>query len=131
MKTLFVLFLLMGGSIAFADDENLLRNGDFSSGIAEWHGDCHGIGSATDDTGATSGIIVKLRSSEWTKVTQDFDGKAGNYLLTVVYTLGSGTTFSSKAGRLFQRLRRARPSRSLLLLVLAGQMDCHRKRHRN
>jgi hypothetical protein len=96
MKTLFLLLFLAGASVALADDANLLKNGDFSSGIAEWHGDCHSIGSATDDTGATSGIIVKLRSHDWTKVTQDFDGKAGNYLLTVIYTLGAGTTFSQK-----------------------------------
>ena len=96
MKTLFVLFLLMGGSIAFADDENLLRNGDFSSGISHWEGNCHTPGSATDDMGATSGVIVKLRSGDWTKINQDFEAKPGNYILTITYTVSQGLTLSSR-----------------------------------
>ena len=81
MKKLLLLCFLAGSLTAFADD-NLLQNGDFSSGLAEWEGDCHTPGSASDDSGATSGVVVKMRS-DWTKMTQDFDSKPGNYLLTL------------------------------------------------
>jgi hypothetical protein len=86
MKKLLLLCFLAGSLAAFADDTNLLQNGDFSSGLSEWEGDCHTPGSASDNSGATTGVVVKMRD-DWTKMTQDFDAKPGNYLLTITYTV--------------------------------------------
>ena len=95
MKTLLLLFFLAGGSAALADG-NILTNGDFANGISHWEGDCHSAGSATDDSGAASGIVIKLQPSDWTRITQVFEGKPGNYLLTITYTVSSGTAFSQR-----------------------------------
>ena len=99
MKTLPLLFLLITGAIATAD-QNMLKNGDFSGGINHWEGDCHSISSTTFDSATvnppTTGVIVKLRGSDWTKVTQNFDGKMGKYLLTVKYTVSPDLKFSSR-----------------------------------
>jgi hypothetical protein len=96
MKTLALLLFLAGGSAAFADT-GILQNGDFSDGIAHWDGDCHTAGSASDDSTATSGVVVNLRSSDWTKINQDFEGKTGDYILTITYVASPGTTFSQRA----------------------------------
>ena len=96
MKILALLVFLAGVTAAVADD-NLLKNGDFSNGITYWEGDCHtadGIALDLGEAPTTSGIIVKLRSFEWTKVTQDFDGNIGEYLLTITYAASSNMKFS-------------------------------------
>jgi len=99
MKTLALLIFLVGGAIAMADG-NLLKNGDFSSGINHWEGDCHTIDGTTFDsaiTPPTTGVIVKLHGSDWAQVTQDFDGKIGEYLLTINYTVSPDLKFSDHA----------------------------------
>ena len=93
MKTLALLLLLAGASTAFADTD-LLQNGDFADGISHWEGDCHSVGSASDDSSATTGVVIKLRDGDWTKISQDFDGKVGNYTLTVTYTVTPDIKFS-------------------------------------
>jgi hypothetical protein len=85
MKTLLLLGFLAGSLTAFADD-NVLQNGDFANGLAEWEGDIHSAGSAADTSGATSGVVVKMRT-DWTKMTQDFSAGTGSYLLTITYTV--------------------------------------------
>ena len=40
---------------------------------------------------------VKLRSRDWTKVLQHFQGKAGTYLLTINYTLSPDIQFSTNS----------------------------------
>jgi hypothetical protein len=94
MKKLLLLGFLASSLTAFADD-GLLQNGDFSNGLAEWEGDLHSAGSASDTSGATSGVVVKMRT-DWTKISQDFDGKAGNYLLTITYTVTPDFSLSDK-----------------------------------
>jgi hypothetical protein len=106
MKTFALVLLLAGATPALADN-NLLQNGDFSSGIAEWEGDCHSPTSedATPDLSANplntptataaQGVLVKLRHEDWTKMYQDFDGKAGQYLLTISYSLSPDAKFST------------------------------------
>jgi hypothetical protein len=99
MKTLALLVFLAGTSAAMAD-ANLLQNGDFSSGIAHWDGNCRSLDTAASDspfsTAPTTGVAVKLRHFDWTQVTQDFDGKIGQYLLTVTYSVSSDLKFSDK-----------------------------------
>ena len=90
MKTIALLLALALPAVVLADDgdgasKNLLKNGDFSSGINHWEGDCHTPDSSSFDPTAaapTSGVVVKLRHADWTKVTQDFDGKIGEYVAT-------------------------------------------------
>jgi hypothetical protein len=95
MKTLALLLFLVGGSAALADTD-LLQNGKFVDGISHWDGDCHSPGSSSDDSNATTGAVVKLRSGEWTKINQDFDGKTGTYLLTITYTSSPDLKFSQR-----------------------------------
>jgi hypothetical protein len=93
------LLFLAGGSIALADDSNLLKNGDFSNGISEWEGDAHTVDSTTFDnppaSPPTSGVIIKMHRHDWTKVTQDFDGDIGEYTLTLTYSVSSDLKFST------------------------------------
>ncbi len=100
MKTLALVFFLAGFSVATADD-NLLRNGDFSSGLSHWEGDCHTVASSTFDDSITSppttGVIVKLRHSDWSRVTQDFPGKVGVFTLTINYSVSPDIKFSDRA----------------------------------
>jgi hypothetical protein len=104
MKTLAALlfssFFLTSGSIALADSGSVLRNSDFSEGVTEWEGDAHTPDSTSFDdptiTPPTSGLVVKLRHGEWTKVTQDFDGDIGQYNLTVTYAVSANLSFSTK-----------------------------------
>jgi hypothetical protein len=108
MKKIALVFLLAAGLVARADDPNLLQNGDFSSGIAHWEGDCHSPSSTDSDTPpdftaspaaatASPGVYIKLRHEDWTKMTQDFDGKIGQYTLTVTYSLSADAKFSTTA----------------------------------
>lgn len=108
MKILPVLLLLTSLTIVRADNNgNLLQNGDFSSGSAHWQGDGHPPDNSGNDipdlsatpstTTASPGIVIKLRSHDWTKVLQDFDGNVGEYLLTIKYTAASDLQFSDKA----------------------------------
>ncbi len=103
MKTLTLLLVLTLPAIVLADDDdstgkNLLKNGDFSSGINHWEGDCHTPDSSSFDptaTAPTNGVVVKLNHYDWTKVIQDFDGKIGEYTATVTYTVSTDLKFSS------------------------------------
>lgn len=100
MKTLTLLVLLFGASLAWADDAgtNLLKNGDFSSGINHWEGDLESVDTASPDTSGgpapTSGVIVKLHH-DWSKVTQDFAGKIGEYNLMVKYAVSPDIKLST------------------------------------
>lgn len=96
MKTLALLLFLAGGSAVLADTD-ALENGDFSDGISHWEGDVHTAGSSTDDSNSTTGVVVSLRSGDWTKISQDFDGKSGDYILTITYTVTPGMTLSDRA----------------------------------
>jgi hypothetical protein len=100
MKTLFLLCFIAGSSLVLADDAptltNILSNGDFSSGLSHWDGDCHTAGNVADDSGATSGLVVQLRNGDWTKMGQDFEGKSGDYILTITYIPSTGLTMSTR-----------------------------------
>ena len=100
MKTL-ILVAFLASSLALMADNNLLKNGDFSSGINFWDGDCR-----TPDSGAvdfntpaatSTGVVVRLRHLDWTKVTQDFDGNIGDYIATISYSVSPDLKFSDKA----------------------------------
>jgi len=88
MKILLVLPLLCLAAFARADGDNLLQNGDFSSGTAHWVGNCESIKADS------SGAMVKLGPA-WSKLTQNFNGKPGDYDLTVKYTLMPDLKFST------------------------------------
>ena len=88
VKRLALLVLLASAAIVRADDAgNLLKNGDFSGGIAPWQGD---ITPAT----LTSGALVKL-GADWSKVSQVYNATTGDYTLTVKYAVTSGSAFST------------------------------------
>jgi hypothetical protein len=100
MKKIALAFLLASSSVALADD-NILQNGDFSDGIAHWYGDCHTIADMSSEVdykapASGSGIVVKLRAADWTKVNQDFDAHPGMLHFTVTYELSPGSTFSQR-----------------------------------
>jgi hypothetical protein len=93
-----LLILSLAASTALADD-NLLRNSDFSNGISHWEGDCHPLDSGASDLASSapttsSVVVVKLRKNDWTKVMQDFEGKTGDYVLTITYSISDDLQFS-------------------------------------
>ena len=99
MKKLLFIFSLAASISAVADD-NLLRNSDFSNGISHWDGDCRtpdsgGGDLAAPDTQSSSGAVIKLRKNEWTHISQDFEGKTGDYTLTITYSVSTDLEFST------------------------------------
>jgi hypothetical protein len=104
MKTLALLFFL-ASNVAVLADSNLLQNGDFSDGLADWDGDCHTLNSSTIDSpltpAMTTGVAVQLKPSDWTQVIQDFDGNVGEYVLTVTYATSPDLKFSDEPGDYF------------------------------
>jgi hypothetical protein len=99
MKISILAFLLVGSLAAAADDGNILKNGDFSSGVNHWEGDCHMPDSISYDdsqTQPTSGVVVKLRPGDWTQVVQDFEGGIGQYKVTITYVPSPDLKFSDK-----------------------------------
>jgi hypothetical protein len=101
MKNLLLLVFLTIGPVAFAD-ENLLKNSDFTDGAAHWEGDCHSASSndappsfSNTSSAPASGATVELRGHDWTTVTQDFDGKVGDFVLEVTYSLSPDLKFST------------------------------------
>lgn len=95
MKKLILAGFLATTLAACADNTNALKNGDFSSGVSEWEGDVHSAGSAVDDSGATTGGVVKLKDW-WTKVSQDFEAPSGSYNLAIKYTVTPNFSLSKR-----------------------------------
>jgi hypothetical protein len=94
MKSLALLLLIAGVALARADSD-LLQNGDFSHGLAHWYGNIQALPDAADGT-PVPGVMIKLRSSEWTTLTQDFEVKAGAYKLQATFTLSPNAHFSNQ-----------------------------------
>lgn len=97
MKQLLVLSWLYLAPVALADDNNLLQSGDFSSGIAHWKGAYETIQAASGPSSSmapTTGALVKLGST-WSKITQNFSAKIGDYVLSVKYALLPDLRFST------------------------------------
>ncbi len=95
MKKLILLGLLATSLSVWADDKEVLKNSDFSTGISDWDGDIHTAGSAVDDSGATAGAIVKMRDW-WGKVSQDFEAPSGSYNLAIKYTVTPNFSLSKR-----------------------------------
>jgi hypothetical protein len=100
MKHFVLAFVLLAGvAHVRADDANVLKNGDFSNGINHWEGDCHTPDSTSDlslGSTPTTGVIVKLHGSDWSKVTQDFESKIGEFLLSITYSVSPDLKFSTR-----------------------------------
>jgi len=96
MKAL--VFVLFGvGLAAVHADNNLLQNGDFSSGLAHWYGNIQALADVPEaGVSNNNGGVVKLKSSDWTKVTQDFEVKPGVYKLHVTFMVSPDTQFSTQ-----------------------------------
>jgi hypothetical protein len=97
--------LLLLTPLLFLRADELLQNSDFSSGTAHWDGNMRSSSDAGDDSaspldapaaGAATQVVIKLRGTDWTKMSQEFDSKAGQISLAVTYTLSSGTQLSTK-----------------------------------
>jgi hypothetical protein len=104
MKTLALSFLVLAASIPLQADEQL-KNPDFTDGRSHWEGDGESV-AASDNTDlapsltqnnvtSATGLLLKLSSRDWVKITQDFRPLAAAGTLTVVYTLSDGLAFSS------------------------------------
>jgi hypothetical protein len=96
MKTVVFLAMMAGATLArAAEGDDLLKNGDFSAGVAPWKGNIE-ISPAASTPGTTpaGGAVVKLGPA-WSKVTQDFSAKEGDYALTVRYVLSPDLMFST------------------------------------
>jgi hypothetical protein len=95
MKKLILAGLLATTLTVWADDKEVFQNSDFSSGVSEWEGDIHTAGGSADDSGATTGGVVKLKDW-WTKVSQDFEAPSGSYNLAIKYTVTPNFSLSKR-----------------------------------
>jgi hypothetical protein len=76
MKIILLLAALLALTTAPLCAQSILENGDFSDGTNHWHGDVKPAGSDSTTDLLTSqndakGVLVELRSHNWTKVTQE------------------------------------------------------------
>ncbi len=101
-KLILSLFVLV--SLAQAQADNLIQNGDFSEGIDHWHGNGQAPADfkpadpfATPDPLTSKGMIIALKHKDWTKVAQDFKGKASTGILTITYAVSADLAFSTHA----------------------------------
>lgn len=102
-----VVSLIEGQSKADDASNALLKNADFSDGTTHWRGDCKDAASetSTDLTANpqdTKGVVVDLRSSTWTTVTQEIRsahaGASDTPLnLVIQYTLSGDFKLSDRA----------------------------------
>ncbi|HEX4141646.1 MAG TPA: hypothetical protein VHY09_14960 [Candidatus Methylacidiphilales bacterium] len=89
---------------ARADDAgNWIENGDFTDGINHWYGGGRSPADyandnplAANDPLTSKGLIMPLHSETWTKVAQDFKGKAASGVLSITYKLSPDFAFSTK-----------------------------------
>jgi hypothetical protein len=88
---------------AHADDSNLLQNGDFIDGINHWYGGGRSPADyasdnplSASDPFTSAGLIMPLRPESWSKVAQDFKGKASTGVLTVTFKVSQDFAFSTK-----------------------------------
>jgi hypothetical protein len=95
------LFLLLPSLTLRAD--NYLQNGDFSAGTDHWRGDGKTPADmapsdpfAKPDPLLSKGLIIPLKDRQWTKITQNFRTKTNRLIMTVVYVLSPGLTFSDR-----------------------------------
>lgn len=84
--------------------DNLIQNSDFSEGIDHWHGNGQAPADfkpadpfAAPDPLTSKGMIITLKNKDWTKVAQDFKGKASTGVLTITYAVSPDLAFSTKA----------------------------------
>jgi len=101
---LWLFLLLLVWSIPIQADE-LLLNSKFTLGNSHWDGDAEKVAltdsdneNPLDQTAASSAppvLVLKLKNSEWTKVSQDFSSPPGNVLLTVVYIVSNDFQLSN------------------------------------
>ena len=88
---------------ARADGSNLLENVDFVDGINHWYGGGRSPADFASDNPLSAsdpltaaGLIMPLRAESWSKVAQDFKGKAASGVLTVTYKVSPDFAFSPK-----------------------------------
>lgn len=96
MKMLITLLLLAGVAALRADD-GLISNGDFAEGLSHWYGNVKSVADVPEaGFQGDKGAVIKLHSDEWTKVTHDFQVKAGSYKLDIAFTIAADTHFTTK-----------------------------------
>ena len=106
---LFLLVPLLAAAPLLAQDDSqgapgeVLKNATFSDGTTYWHGDCKpaGSNSSTDLTtsaSSTSGLMVELHSTSWTKVTQELRSKPApaSSILTITYQVSPDFKLSDR-----------------------------------
>ena len=83
--------------------QNVIENGDFTDGITHWHGDCRSPADFASDTPfakpdplTSKGLIIPVKHSAWSKVSQDFKSKTGAGTLTITYLVSPDLAFSTK-----------------------------------
>ncbi len=102
LRTLTLCLVVASLATVRADDapqaapNEILQNSVFSDGTTLWHGDCKPAGSDESTDFITSksnptGLLIELRSKNWTKVTQELRGNVApaSAVLTVTYQVSS------------------------------------------
>jgi hypothetical protein len=100
---LFSLFVLMVAYALPLRADEALQNGDFSDGIAHWHGDGRSPADFSSDNPlqasdpfTAKGIIIPLKGTSWTRVQQDFRSTFSAGVFTVTYKVSPNLVFSDK-----------------------------------
>jgi hypothetical protein len=102
MKTLLFALLALACALPLRAGE-CLQNGDFTDGIAHWHGNGRSSADYASDSPleatdpfTSKGLIVPLKHVFWNKVSQDFTGKIASGVLSVTFKLSPDLAFSAK-----------------------------------
>jgi len=90
---LVIALITLGTSHALADEKNVLSNGDFSNGKANWSGDVKdaseadvtNITASMDNQTKASGMVLTLKPHDWTKVSQTFNTREAALAFVMKY----------------------------------------------
>jgi hypothetical protein len=95
MLRLLALLFVLAGVVRADDAEPILANGDFSDGLAHWHGPLRDPDEQLDGSRG-AGAMVKLQPDGWSIVVHDFNlPAAGDYKLVVTLELTAGAQTST------------------------------------
>jgi len=105
-----ILILLVAGLLLPLRADECLLNGDFSEGLSHWYGDgelasdvAKELAKKNDPLASAPsaalnpGIVIHLKSSRWSKLTQEFTTNNLKMSLKVNYTLSPDCSFSAKS----------------------------------
>ena len=102
MSKISLAMVVLLATLVHLEADNVLQNGDFTDGSAHWSGDGHPSGELTDlvalpdSLAKGGGLAIKLKSFDWTKISQDFAGGSSTGMLTITFAVTPDLSFSNR-----------------------------------